>query len=30
MKIDLPRPRDRSEARFVKFRQELLAEIGLH
>jgi NitT/TauT family transport system ATP-binding protein/sulfonate transport system ATP-binding protein len=28
--IDLPRPRDRSEARFVKFRQELLAEFGLH
>jgi ABC-type nitrate/sulfonate/bicarbonate transport system ATPase subunit len=28
--IDLPRPRDRSEARFVKLRQELLGEFGLH
>lgn len=28
--IDLPRPRDRSEARFVRFRQQLMAEFGLH
>lgn len=28
--IDLPRPRDRSERRFVKFREELLREFGLH
>ncbi len=28
--IDLPRPRDRSETRFVKFREELLREFGLH
>ncbi|PLU07851.1 ABC transporter ATP-binding protein [Sinorhizobium medicae] len=28
--IDLPRPRDRSEARFVRYRQELLREFGLH
>lgn len=28
--IDLPRPRDRSEARFVGFRQQLMAEFGLH
>jgi sulfonate transport system ATP-binding protein len=28
--IDLPRPRDRSEARFVKFREELMREFGLH
>ena len=28
--IDLPRPRSRSESRFVKLREELLAEFGLH
>jgi ABC-type nitrate/sulfonate/bicarbonate transport system ATPase subunit len=28
--IDLPRPRDRSEERFVRYRQELLREFGLH
>ncbi|ADZ69848.1 ABC transporter ATP-binding protein [Polymorphum gilvum] len=28
--IDLPRPRDRNEARFVTFRQQLMAEFGLH
>jgi len=28
--IDLPRPRDRSEPRFVKYREELLREFGLH
>jgi ABC-type nitrate/sulfonate/bicarbonate transport system ATPase subunit len=28
--IDLPRPRNRSEARFVKFREQLLNEFGLH
>ncbi len=28
--IDLPRPRDRSGARFVRYRQELLREFGLH
>src|SRR5262245_24339613 len=28
--IDLPRPRLRSEGRFVRFREELLAEFGLH
>lgn len=30
IEIDLPRPRDRSEARFVRFRQQLMAEFGLH
>jgi ABC-type nitrate/sulfonate/bicarbonate transport system ATPase subunit len=30
IRIDLPRPRNRSESRFVKFREELLAEFGLH
>jgi ABC-type nitrate/sulfonate/bicarbonate transport system ATPase subunit len=30
IEIDLPRPRDRTESRFVKLRQELLAEFGLH
>ncbi len=30
IRIDLLRPRNRSESRFVKFRQELLAEFGLH
>lgn len=28
--IDLPRPRDRSEPRFVKYREDLLREFGLH
>lgn len=28
--IDLPRPRDRSDRRFVKHREELLREFGLH
>ena len=28
--IELPRPRDRSERRFVKHREELLREFGLH
>jgi len=28
--VDLPRPRDRSEIRFVKYREELLREFGLH
>ncbi|RYG68248.1 ABC transporter ATP-binding protein, partial [bacterium] len=28
--IDLPRPRDRSESRFVAMRKRLLAEFGLH
>ncbi|WFU12030.1 ABC transporter ATP-binding protein (plasmid) [Rhizobium sp. CB3090] len=28
--IDLPRPRNRSEARFVKFREQLLNAFGLH
>ncbi|MEF0941316.1 ABC transporter ATP-binding protein [Rhizobium sp. BR 362] len=28
--IDLPRPRNRSEARFVKFREQLLNTFGLH
>ena len=28
--IDLARPRNRSESRFVKFREELLAEFDLH
>jgi sulfonate transport system ATP-binding protein len=28
--VDLPRPRDRSESRFVKHREELLREFGLH
>ncbi|WP_395542448.1 ABC transporter ATP-binding protein [Neotabrizicola sp. sgz301269] len=28
--IDLPRPRDRSEARFVEMRRRLMAEFGLH
>ena len=30
IEINLPRPRSRSETRFVKFREELLAEFGLH
>lgn len=28
--IDIPRPRDRNEERFVKFRKQLMAEFGLH
>lgn len=28
--IDLPRPRDRSEPRFVRHREQLLREFGLH
>ena len=28
--IDLPRPRDRSEPKFVKYREDLLREFGLH
>jgi sulfonate transport system ATP-binding protein len=28
--IDLPRPRDRSESRFVRYREDLLREFGLH
>ena len=28
--VDLPRPRDRSETRFVRYREELLREFGLH
>ena len=28
--VDLPRPRDRSEANFVEMRRRLLAEFGLH
>ncbi|GAA0284117.1 ABC transporter ATP-binding protein [Rhodovulum strictum] len=28
--IDLPRPRNRNEARFVKYRQNLMARFGLH
>ncbi|TIX05471.1 MAG: ABC transporter ATP-binding protein [Mesorhizobium sp.] len=28
--IDLPRPRDRSDTRFVRLREELLREFGLH
>lgn len=28
--IDLPRPRNRSEARFVRFREQLLNAFGLH
>lgn len=28
--VDLPRPRDRSEARFVRYREQLLKEFGLH
>ena len=28
--IDLPRPRDRSESRFVAMRKRLMAEFGLH
>ena len=28
--VDLPRPRNRSDGRFVRFRQQLMAEFGLH
>lgn len=28
--VDLQRPRDRSESRFVRYREELLREFGLH
>lgn len=28
--VELPRPRDRSERKFVKYREELLREFGLH
>ncbi len=28
--VDLPRPRERSENRFVRYREELLREFGLH
>ncbi|TPI86577.1 ABC transporter ATP-binding protein [Mesorhizobium sp. B2-8-9] len=28
--VDLPRPRERSESRFVRYREELLSEFGLH
>ena len=28
--VDLPRPRDRNEARFVEMRRRLMAEFGLH
>ncbi len=28
--VDLSRPRDRSESRFVRYREELLREFGLH
>jgi sulfonate transport system ATP-binding protein len=28
--INLPRPRERGEARFVRYREDLLAEFGLH
>ncbi|MFG1480013.1 ABC transporter ATP-binding protein [Xanthobacter sp. V4C-4] len=28
--IDLPRPRDRSEAHFIRYREALLREFGLH
>lgn len=30
IEVDLPRPRDRSEARFVAMRRRLMAEFGLH
>jgi ABC-type nitrate/sulfonate/bicarbonate transport system ATPase subunit len=30
IEIDLPRPRDRSGSRFVRLRQSLMAEFGLH
>jgi sulfonate transport system ATP-binding protein len=30
IEIDLARPRDRSESRFVRYREELLREFGLH
>jgi sulfonate transport system ATP-binding protein len=30
VEVELPRPRDRSESRFVRYREELLREFGLH
>ncbi|TIX95606.1 MAG: ABC transporter ATP-binding protein, partial [Mesorhizobium sp.] len=30
VEVELPRPRDRSEGRFVRYRKELLREFGLH
>ncbi len=30
IEVDLPRPRDRSESRFVAMRRRLMAEFGLH
>jgi sulfonate transport system ATP-binding protein len=30
LEIDLPRPRERSGSRFVRYREELLREFGLH
>lgn len=30
IEVDLPLPRDRSEARFLRYREELLPEFGLH
>ncbi|KRB62056.1 sulfonate ABC transporter ATP-binding protein [Rhizobium sp. Root708] len=30
IEVDLPRPRNRSDSKFVKLRQELLNEFGLH
>lgn len=30
LEVDLPRPRGRSESRFVRYREELLREFGLH
>lgn len=30
IEVDLPRPRDRSDTRFVHFRRQLMAEFGLH
>jgi sulfonate transport system ATP-binding protein len=30
IEVDLSRPRDRSESRFVRYREELLREFGLH
>ncbi|MBU3030492.1 ABC transporter ATP-binding protein [Paracoccus marinaquae] len=30
IKVDLPRPRDRNDAEFVRHRRQLMAEFGLH
>lgn len=30
IEVDLPRPRDRINARFVEMRRRLMAEFGLH